>query len=155
MTLISAPCSCLFSSIQPWGDPSELLISEESHTSCIQPIYFHRPFPISPPSISTQPRNGSTCCSNTPCLQSGHSGFSATQSSMHVQQNMWPHVVTLGSFIGSRQSVHFRVCFGCSHASVEGSERSYRCGVVVVEGRGVCVVWEIRRRDASSAFSLV
>ena len=132
------------------GDPSELLIPQKSHTSCNQPNSSQFLSKL----ISTQPRNGSTCCPKIACLQSGHSGFSSTQSSIHVQQNTWPHVVTLGSFIGSRQSVHFRVCCGCSHASVEGSERSYRWGVGV-EGRGVCVVWEMRRRDVSSAFSLV
>ena len=131
------------------ADPPYLLIRWQSHTSSI-PYPHLNSFPISLP--CNHPLNGSTCCPKTACLQSGHSGFSSTQSNIHVQQNTCPHVVTLGSFIGSRQSVHFRVCFGCSHASVEGSESSYRCGVEG-GGRGVCVVWEIRRRDVSSVFS--
>ena len=55
-----------------------------------------------------QPLKGRTCCASTPCLQSGHSGFSRIQSPMQVQQNACPHVVTLGSFISSKHSVHFR-----------------------------------------------
>ena len=61
---------------------------------------------------------------------------------MHVQQKTWPHVVTLGSFIGSRHSVHFLCCCGCNHPRTDGSERSYRG--TEDDSKGVCVATAIR-----------
>ena len=120
-TLISAARSRRISCISRGRPPITLGSSGFSHLIYPSPSSQFLP---NPSIRAAQLLNGSTCCPKTACLQSGHSGFSSTQSNIHVQQNTCPHVVTLGSFIGSRQSVHFRVCFGCSHASVEGSESS-------------------------------
>src|SRR5262245_20952493 len=56
----------------------------------------------------SHPLSGSIFDASASCRQRGHSGFSLTQSRMHVQQNMCPHVVALGSLNGSRHSVHLR-----------------------------------------------
>jgi hypothetical protein len=71
------------------------------------------------------PLSGNTCCTKQLCLHSGHSGFSLAQSPIHVQQNTCPHVVTLGSFISSKQSVHLRL-LAPIHSIVSSSSSSYR-----------------------------
>ena len=72
------------------------------------------------------PLSGSTCAPATCCLQSGHSVFSLTQSRMHLQQKACPQVVTLGSLIGSKNSVHFLPWGPGIHPITLGSPRSYR-----------------------------
>lgn len=104
--------------------------------------------------LRDQPLNGKTCCPSTPCLHNGHSGFSLTQSRIHVQQKTCPHVVTEGSRIGSKHNVHFRCWAGWIHPRVMGSDRSYRATslspgeeffwVGRYWGSGVCVVRAMR-----------
>lgn len=63
---------------------------------------------------------------------------------MQVQQNICPHVVALGSFISSRQSVHFRSCFPCIHPIIVASFRSY---LGMSPDSGVCAIDSIRLFD--------
>lgn len=76
------------------------------------------------------------CCTKHVCLHRGHSGFSLHQSQMQVQQKMCPHVVALGSFIGSRHSVHLRACRPSSQPNMCLSARSTRgsaaIGVLII-----------------------
>ena len=75
--------------------------------------------------IAHQHLSGSKCCTNADCLHRGHSGYTSDQhnptsyhwgsintllrhhSLMQLQQNTCPQPVAVGSFILSRQSVHF------------------------------------------------
>lgn len=76
---------------------------------------------------------------------SGHSGFSLTQSPMHVQQNTCPHCVAAGSRSSSKHSVHLRCCPPLIHAITSPvAPKSYRGRPP--RGTGVCVAAPISAR---------
>ena len=59
----------------------------------------------------SQDLRGSRCWTIAALLHNGHSGFSRTQSPIHVQQKTWPHWVAAGSFNSSKHNVHFLCCW--------------------------------------------
>jgi len=84
-------------------------------------------------------RNGNICCKVAALLQSGHSGFSRTQSPMHSQQKTCPHCIPDGSFNSSKHSVHFRCCAPLIHDIVPSSFKLYLGSI----STGVCVNFSI------------
>ncbi len=96
------------------------------------------------------------CCARQPLLQSGHSGFSLTQSPIHVQQNTCPHCVALGSFRSSKHNVQRRCWAPLIHA-ITSSPLSSTLGTLRT---GVCIALSIFMVDpapveASSISSLL
>lgn len=124
----------------------QLRVAKLSHVRLLIHIFTAASAAVSPAppqslkleTLQRHPLKGKMCCTRTLCLQSGHSGFSLTQSPMHVQQKTCPHVVALGSFMASKQSVHLRACRPIQRIA-SASSRSW-CGP---EATGVCVAFEI------------
>src|SRR3569833_392798 len=81
--------------------------------------YYHRHYHPAKPNIymciyirqaagAAATRKGRTCWPRQARRQSGHSGFSRTQSAIQAQQKTWPHWVAAGSRRSSRQRVQRR-----------------------------------------------
>lgn len=90
-----------------------IYIDQMKYTESGHPMATQQGTKPTPVAISIQiqiqpdyPLRGITLERRTSCRQSGHSGFSRTQSLTQVQQKTCPQVVTLGSLKDSKQSVH-------------------------------------------------